>query len=481
MKYFPIFADLKDKPVLVVGAGTVAQRKIHLLLKTGAQLKVVAREVGAPVAELHSQGRLELRKGEFLASDLDGQWLVIAATNDVEVNQRIEAAASERQVFANVVDDRHLSQFIVPAIVDRDSVQVAISTSGDAPVLARSLRAELESRLPSRLGQLAAKMGKWRSVVKQKLQTSGQRRLFWEQLLNSSIPSLVYQGQDAQAESEVLRLLNSEKPSLAGHVSLVGAGPGDPELLTLKALQRIQTADVVFYDNLVSDDVLELIRRDADRIYVGKKSGAHSSHQEDIQQQLVSYAQQGLRVVRLKGGDPFVFGRGGEELGALKDAGISFDVVPGITAAAASAAYSGIPLTHRDYSQSAILVTGHGKDGGELDWKALAKSNQTLAVYMGLKQAATISGQLISHGRDPKTPVALIERATTSHQRTVSGQLDQLPEMITRHQLESPTMILIGEVCQLAGQYQWFNDSYQQYSPAAEKTEAFEIPQMCAW
>ena len=461
MNYFPIFASLRDKPVLVVGAGSVARRKIDLLLKTGARITVVARHACQQVVDWHQSASLTFHCSAFCPSDLEGQWLVIAATNDRQVNRRIQRAASARQILVNVVDDRELSEFIVPAIVDRDPVQIAISTGGDAPVLARTLRADLEARLPAAFGRLASKMGKWRDTVKQKLPTVGQRRQFWENVLGSAIPDKIYQGQEAEADAELVRLINTDAPTGPGHVSLVGAGPGDPELLTLKALQRIQTADVVFYDNLVSHQVLELTRRDADRIYVGKKSGAHSCGQQDIQQRLVEAAQQGQRVVRLKGGDPFVFGRGGEELEALSKAGISFDVVPGITAAAASAAYTGIPLTHRDYAHSAILVTGHGKGGGELDWRALAKSEQTLAVYMGLKQSSTLSQQLICHGRDPQTPVVVIERATTPQQRSVQGVLAELPGLIEHHRIESPAMILVGEVCQLAGRYQWFNDQHQ--------------------
>ena len=481
MNYFPIFARLYNKPVLVVGAGSVARRKIELLLKTGARITVVARQACQQVVDWHRSGQLVFRDSAFHPGDVAGQWLVIAATNDQEANRSIQRAAAARQILVNVVDDRELSEFIVPAIVDRDPIQIAISTGGDAPVLARTLRAELESRLPAALGKLAKAMGRWRNAVKQALPLPGQRRQFWERVLESAVPHKIYNGRDSEAEIELLRLLNSNDQPSRGHVSLVGAGPGDPELLTLKALQRIQAADVVFYDNLVSDEVLELIRRDADRVYVGKKSGAHSCQQQDIQQRLVEAATRGQRVVRLKGGDPFVFGRGGEELEALSKAGIPFDVVPGITAAAASAAYTGIPLTHRDYAHSAILVTGHGKGDSEPDWKALAKSEQTLAVYMGLKQSAVISQQLIDHGRDPQTPVVVVERATTARQRSVSGVLVELPELIEQHRIESPAMILIGEVCQLAGQYQWFNDQHQAHIAPQQQPEEFEIPQMCAW
>ncbi|MDM3871575.1 siroheme synthase CysG [Porticoccus sp. W117] len=470
MNYFPLFANLRNKPVLVVGAGNIACRKIELLRKTGAHINVVAKAACEQALQWHDEGVISLRLGEFQTSDLDGQWLVVAATENSAVNCAVEQAAVERQLLVNVVDDRELSHFVVPSVIDRHPVQVAISTGGEAPVLARSLRAQLEAQLPSSLGRLATLMGHWRDAVKQKLKRPGQRRQFWEQVLASAVPQLVYQEQDQRAEASMLRLLNSDDSPERdnngperGHVSLVGAGPGDPELLTIKALQRIQTADVVYYDNLVSDDVLELIRRDADRVYVGKKAGAHSCSQSHIQEQLRDAALAGKRVVRLKGGDPFVFGRGGEELEVLAEAGVSFDVVPGITAAAATAAYTGIPLTHRDYSHSAILVTGHGKsaqgeDSSDVDWQALARSKQTLAIYMGLKKSPVIAEQLIAHGRSPQTPLVIVERATTDKQRQISGVLKDLPQLVESHGVESPAMILIGEVCQLAGRYAWFGD-----------------------
>ncbi|MGS2723140.1 siroheme synthase CysG [Porticoccus sp. GXU_MW_L64] len=466
MNYFPIFANLRNKPVLVVGAGTIASRKIELLRKANAEINVVAKQACQQVLDWHSSGVLSLRLGEFHTSDLKGQWLVVAATDDSLVNRTVEQAAVARQLLVNVVDDRELSHFVVPSIVDRHPVQVAISTGGEAPVLARSLRAQLEAQLPASLGKLATVMGNWRHTVKQKLARPALRRQFWEKVLASAIPQDIFQGRDQQAKNTMLRLLNRDSESAkgcVGHVSLVGAGPGDPELLTIKALQRLQTADVVYYDNLVSDEVLELIRRDADRIYVGKKAGAHSCSQSSIQQQLRDAALEGKRVVRLKGGDPFVFGRGGEELEVLAEAGVSFDVVPGITAAAATAAYTGIPLTHRDYSHSAVLVTGHGKsaqgeDNSDVDWQALARSKQTLAIYMGLKKSPVIAEQLIAHGRSPQTPLVIVERATTDRQRQISGILKDLPQLVESHGVESPAMILIGEVCQLAGRYAWFGE-----------------------
>ncbi|UTW45203.1 uroporphyrinogen-III C-methyltransferase [bacterium SCSIO 12696] len=461
MNYFPIFANLDNKHVLVVGAGSVASRKIELLRKTNAHIHVVAIEASEQINQWHQQGMVQLQLEAFEPTHLDGKWLVIAATNNRAVNRNVEQAAVARQLLANVVDDRKLSHFIVPSIIDRDPIQIAISSGGEAPVLARSLRADLEARLPASLGKLAVLMGNWRDRVKQRFTRPGQRREFWERVLSSSVPQQLFQGDKHKAEQGVLQMLNGKSVSEKGHVSLVGAGPGDPELLTLKAMQRLQTADVVYYDNLVSDEVLELVRRDAERIYVGKKAGAHSCSQTHIQEQLRDAALSGKRVVRLKGGDPFVFGRGGEELEVLAQAGVSFDVVPGITAAAATAAYTGIPLTHRDYAHSAILVTGHGKENTDIDWQALARTDQTLAIYMGLKKSSTIAEQLIAHGRAADTPVVIVERATTERQRQISGKLRDLPQLIASYGVESPAMILVGEVCELAGRYAWFGEPLQ--------------------
>ena len=456
MKYFPLFVDLKDKPVLVVGAGQVARRKISLLLKTKVRLLVVAKHACEAVTAWHKEGKLQYVKDQFRPRYLAGQWLVFAATNDHAVHQVIRRRTIAKQILLNVVDDKALSQCIMPAIVDRDPLQIAISTGGEAPVLARVLRAALEVRLPSALGNLAKRMGRWRSTVKRKLPRPEQRRRFWERVLVSSVPEHIVQMRQAEADAELLRLLNDDRVRVGkGSVSLVGAGPGDPELLTLKALHKLQAADMVFYDSLVSDAVMALVRRDAELVYVGKQPEAHSCEQEAIQTQLVQAARQGKQVVRLKGGDPFIFGRGGEELEALTQAGIEFDVVPGITAAAAAAAYAGIPLTHRDYAHAAILATGHGKNAQAPDWSALAKSKQTLAVYMGVKQSAMIARQLIQHGRQPHTPVVVVERASMPGQRYFSGVLDELPQLVQDHSIQPPAVILIGEVCQLAGRYDW--------------------------
>ncbi|WP_019529002.1 siroheme synthase CysG [Dasania marina] len=460
MKFFPIFADLQHKKVLVVGAGKVATRKIEMLQKAGADIHVVAAKACATVQGWAQQQQLTLHLKNFSADDVTQCWLVVAATDDSAVNQQVQAAAVAQCIWCNSVDDPQHSEFIMPAVVDRGDIQVAISSGGNAPVLARRLRAQIDNLLPQAIADVAQLMGRWRDKVKQSLPTFDSRRNFWERLLDSEITQQLAGGQQQQAEQLAQQLLddcsaNRETLKL-GHVSLVGAGPGDAELLTLKAQLRLQQADVIFYDALVDKSILERARRDADFIYVGKTKGFHSVPQEEIQARLVASALAGNRVVRLKGGDPFVFGRGGEELQALDEAGISFDVVPGITAAAAAAAYTGVALTHRDYAQSTVFVTGHGQEGGDLDWASLAKSQQTLAIYMGLHQSADIQRQLIQHGRAPNTPVAIIENASRPQQRSVGGELKDLAQLIQRHEVKSPAIILVGEVCEQLGDYHWF-------------------------
>jgi uroporphyrin-III C-methyltransferase/precorrin-2 dehydrogenase/sirohydrochlorin ferrochelatase len=396
----------------------------------------------------------------FQEDDLQACWLVIAATDNPQVNQQVRQAAVAQCLWCNSVDDPDNSEFIVPAVVDRGDIQIAISSGGKAPVLVRRLRSQIDNLLPQSITELAKLMGSWRDRVKQRLPRFELRRQFWERVVSSDIADELGRGQQQQADQHIEQLLDSVVDNVEeisqGHVSLVGAGPGDAELLTLKAQQRLQQADVIFYDALVDNSILERARRDAEFIYVGKKSSLHSVPQEEIQARLIESAQAGNQVVRLKGGDPFVFGRGGEELQALAEAGISFDVVPGITAAAAAAAYTGVALTHRDYAQSTVFVTGHGQEGGDLDWQALAKTHQTLAIYMGLHQSADIQQQLIKHGRAASTPVAIIENASRPEQRSVGGQLKDLAELIKRHEVHSPAIILVGEVCVQLGDYHWF-------------------------
>ncbi|MEH0875199.1 siroheme synthase CysG [Pectobacterium cacticida] len=464
MNYLPIFADLRQRPVLVVGGGEVATRKIHLLQRAGAEVKIVAQVLAAPLAEQHQAGQLEWLAQSFTPELLSGVFLVIAATDDAELNAAVYEAANQRHLLVNVVDDQPKCSFIFPSIVDRSPLVVAISSGGQAPVLARLLREKLESLLPTSLGTMADIAGSWRDRIKSRLHSMSARRRFWERLFVGRFASLVSTGQLAQAEDELQQQLVKEHaeqhlPAAArGEVALVGAGPGDAGLLTLRGLQVMQQADVVLYDHLVSADVLDLVRRDAERICVGKRASAHSLPQSEINQLLVKLAREGKRVVRLKGGDPFIFGRGGEELQAVAQAGITFQVVPGVTAAAGVTAYAGIPLTHRDYAQSVLFITGHCRsDGDALDWSTLARGRQTLAIYMGTIQAAEISQQLIAHGRSAQTPVAVISRGTRHDQQVQIGTLQTLAHLA--RQAPTPALLVIGEVVHLHHQIAWFGQT----------------------
>lgn len=455
MDYLPIFCRLDNKPVLLVGGGEVAQRKARLLLDAGAQLTVVAPELDPELTELAASGSIEWLAGEFAPQQLAGKWLVVAATDRREVNALVYQSANQARIFANVVDDPKRSSFIMPSIIDRSPLMVAISSGGKAPVLARLLREKLEALLPQHLGAVAAFAGSLRDRVKARFATMGERRRFWEQLLGADRLGQALARGDSASAHQLADNLFADESQTGGEVVLVGAGPGDPGLLTLHALRQMQQADVVVYDRLVSDEVMALVRRDAKRIFVGKQAGNHCVPQEGINQLLLEEAKKGQRVVRLKGGDPFIFGRGGEELETLVGSGIGFQVVPGITAASGCAAYAGIPLTHRDHAQSVRFVTAHGKGGArDLDWPLLAKDKQTLVFYMGLSSCATIREQLLAHGKGGDTPVALIERGTQPSQRVIRGPLDQLPELAIG--VESPALIMVGSVVTLADSLAWF-------------------------
>lgn len=456
MHHLPIFCQLRGRDCLLVGGGDVAERKARLLMEAGARLTVNALAFSPQFTVWANEGMLTLAAGEFNDALLDTSWLVIAATDDNDVNQRVRDAAEARRIFCNVVDAPKEASFIMPSIIDRSPLMVAVSSGGTSPVLARLLREKLEAVLPQHLGQLAGYAGKLRERVKTHFDNVGERRRFWEKFFVNDRLAQSLANDDTQAVSDVTEQLLNEPLDKRGEVVLVGAGPGDAGLLTLKGLQQIQQADVVVYDRLVSDDIMNLVRRDADRIFVGKRAGYHCVPQEEINQILLRAAQSGKRVVRLKGGDPFIFGRGGEELETLCHAGIPFSVVPGITAASGCSAYSGIPLTHRDYAQSVRLITGHLKTGGELDWANLAAEKQTLVFYMGLNQAATIQAQLIAHGMESDMPVALVENGTSVKQRVVSGSLNELGELAT--QVASPALIIVGRVVALRDKLNWFSN-----------------------
>ncbi len=455
MDYLPIFCRLDNKPVLLVGGGEVAERKARLLLDAGAQLTVVAPELDPELAELAANGSIEWLAGEFAPQQLTGKWLVVAATDRREVNALVYQSANQARIFANVVDDPIRSSFIMPSIIDRSPLMVAISSGGKAPVLARLLREKLEALLPQHLGAVAAFAGSLRERVKARFASMGERRRFWERLLGADRLGQALARGDSASANQLADSLFADESQSSGEVVLVGAGPGDPGLLTLHALRQMQQADVVVYDRLVSDEVMALVRRDARRIFVGKQAGNHCVPQEGINQLLLEEAQKGQRVVRLKGGDPFIFGRGGEELETLVGSGIGFQVVPGITAASGCAAYAGIPLTHRDHAQSVRFVTAHGKGGArDLDWPLLARDKQTLVFYMGLSSCGVIRDQLLAHGKVGDTPVALIERGTQPSQRVIRGTLDQLPALAMG--VESPALITVGSVVTLADSLAWF-------------------------
>ncbi|WP_312382334.1 siroheme synthase CysG [Atlantibacter subterraneus] len=454
MDHLPIFCQLKQRPCLLVGGGDVAERKARLLMEAGARVTVNALAFTPQFQVWHDEGALTLAAGPFDASLMNDCWLVIAATNDDAVNAQVSEAAEARRIFCNVVDAPQQASFIMPSIIDRSPLMVAVSSGGTSPVLARLLREKLESLLPQHLGQIAHYAGKLRRRVKNTFGSMSERRRFWEKLFVNDRLAQSLANQDEQNVATITETLFTEPLDNRGEVVLVGAGPGDPGLLTLKGLQQIQQADIVVYDRLVSDEIMNLVRRDADRVFVGKRAGYHCVPQEEINQILLREAQRGKRVVRLKGGDPFIFGRGGEELETLIGAGIPFSVVPGITAASGCSAYAGIPLTHRDYAQSVRLITGHLKSGGEFDWHNLAAEKQTLVFYMGLNQAATIQQKLLEHGMDADMPVALVENGTSVKQRVVNGTLTQLGELA--QEVESPSLIFVGRVVALRDKLRWF-------------------------
>lgn len=455
MDHLPIFCQLRDRDCLLVGGGDVAERKARLLLDAGARVTVNALTFSPQFRVWADSQMLTLVQAPFNPALLDPCWLAIAATDDEDVNQQVSDAAEARRIFCNVVDAPQQASFIMPSIIDRSPLMVAVSSGGTSPVMARLLREKLESILPLHLGQLARYAGQLRSRVKKQFAMVGERRRFWEKLFVNDRLAQSLANEDRQAVADTTEQLLTEPLDHRGEVVLVGAGPGDAGLLTLKGLQQIQQADVVVYDRLVSDDIMNLVRRDADRIFVGKRAGYHCVPQEEINQILLREAQNGRRVVRLKGGDPFIFGRGGEELETLCHAGIPFSVVPGITAASGCSAYSGIPLTHRDFAQGVRLITGHLKTGGELDWQNLAVEKQTLVFYMGLNQASAIRENLIAHGMAADMPAAIVENGTAVSQRVVSGTLDQLD--ILAQQMASPALIIVGRVVSLRDKLNWFS------------------------
>jgi len=470
VNYFPAFLDLQGRSCLVVGGGDVAFRKVRLLTAAGAVITLVSPDINQDLINYSERNGHQLVVREFRPSDVLGHWLIVSATGDPVVERSVYDTATDAGIFCNGVDDVANCSYITPAIVDRSPIVVAISSGGAAPVLARKLREQIELLLPNGLSGLAILSRLWRERVRKKLGDLLSRRRFWESVFDGPAGSHAIAGDTAAAEAAMAELLNNSPAIQAGEAWLVGAGPGDPGLLTIRALQIMQTADVILHDRLVSKEVLDLARRDADLISVGKTPGCRANSQEEINELFVSLVSSGLRVCRLKGGDPFIFGRGGEEAEALSDAGLSYQVVPGITAAAGCAAYSGIPLTHRDVSQSVVFVTAHGKNSvDKLDWHSLARDKQTLAFYMAVQRFPDLMNNLIGCGRSADTPIAIIEKGTMPEQRVIRGTLGQLTLLAEAHRVAPPAMLIVGEVAALG-------DAEQRHRP--QTTQIYAKPEL---
>ncbi|HHL19493.1 MAG TPA: uroporphyrinogen-III C-methyltransferase [Thiothrix sp.] len=469
MNHYPIFLKLENRPCLVIGGGSIAERKIYSLLSAGATITIIS-----PTLTQKLQQRLVAEEITHIARYYEGEadlactFLVIAATDNSEINAQIAHAANKRNILVNVVDNPALCSYIVPSVVDRSPVTIAVSTGGASPVLARQLRMKLETMVPASCGELASITEEYRDKVKQHFDTNEQRKHFWENALRGQFAELVYAGHKEQARQLLDTLLaKGNDAKLMGEVYLVGAGPGDPDLLTFKALRLMQQADVMVYDRLVSKTILDMANRSVERIYVGKEKDNHAVPQDKINDLLVEKAKQGKRVLRLKGGDPFIFGRGGEEIETLASEGIPFQVVPGITAAAGCASYSGIPLTHRDYAQSCSFATGHLKDGSiDLNWAQLVQPNHTIVFYMGLTGVHIISEQLQAHGLAGDTPAAFIEQGTTRNQKTHIGTVATLPKLAKTSGVRAPTLMIIGDVVKLHEKLHWYKP--QQHVTATE-------------
>ncbi|MGB2054967.1 MAG: siroheme synthase CysG [Porticoccaceae bacterium] len=482
MDYLPLFHKLKGQRVVVVGGGEIALRKVRLVHDAGALITLIAKDFCPDLLAMHrsdtEQGgnTLELITAAYEHEHLlhyPDAVLVIAATNDAELNRQVSEHAQSGNMLSNVVDDPGFSTVIFPSIVDRSPIQVAISSGGDAPVLVRLLRTRFESLLPAGMAKLGSLAGSFRERVKAKFANGADRKAFWEEVFYGPIAEQAYANNLDRAEQLLSDKLANTDEFKTGEVYLVGGGPGDPDLLTFKALRLMQQADIVLYDRLVSKEVLNLVRRDATRIYVGKTAGDHPVTQENINQKLVDYALEGNRVVRLKGGDPFIFGRGGEEIETLAEHNIPFQVVPGITAASGCASYAGIPLTHRDHAQSVRFIAGHLRSGRmDLNWTELVQPNQTLVFYMGLNGMETICEQLKQHGLDATTPAALIEKGTSDRQQVFIGDLDSLPSIVRSAGAKAPTLIIVGHVVSLHDQLAWFKQSQNQLQGVIDKNNA---------
>jgi uroporphyrin-III C-methyltransferase/precorrin-2 dehydrogenase/sirohydrochlorin ferrochelatase len=468
MNYFPAFLDLNQKHCVIVGGGEVAERKVDKLLKAGATITVIAPELNAGLQYRIAQNEINAKEKRFSCDDLNDAFFVIAATDNSAVNEQVCQLANEAGCLVNAAENPHYGNLIVPSVVDRSPVMIAVSTGGASPVLARQLRMKLETVVPSSCGNLAAITEEYREVVKQRLPDPTARKHFWENALKGTFAELVYAGHVNEARALLDEMLaNTNEKIQVGEVYLVGAGPGDPDLLTFKALRLMQQADVMVYDRLVSKPILEMANQNAERFYVGKEKDNHAVAQDKINDLLVELAKQGKRVLRLKGGDPFIFGRGGEEIETLVQENVPFQVVPGVTAASGCASYSGIPLTHRDYAQSVTFATGHLRDGSiNLNWEQLVQPNHTIVFYMGLTGMPVISQQLIAHGLPEDTPAALVEQGTTRNQRVHIGTVANLPQLIADSGVRAPTLTIVGHVVELHDKLNWYQP--QRHVPETE-------------
>lgn len=461
MKYFPFFFKLDNQNCLIIGGGDVAERKVDLLIKANANITLIAPEISDYLLNLEKEKKISCQKEKYDKKILDSKKFkfIVVATNDKELNVQIADDARKSNILINVVDQTDLCDFIFPSILERGPITVAVSTGGSSPVLARMLRTKLETMIPGSYGRLAKIVSENRVPIRKKLKNSKSNRIFWEQMLNSKFVELVLSGQDEEAVAYLKSEIDSfdEEVKNKGEVYIVGAGPGDPDLLTFRALRLMQQADVALYDRLVHPSIIDLIRRDAKKIYVGKQRDIHAVRQEEINQLLVKYAKEGKRVLRLKGGDPFIFGRGGEEIDTLVDEKVSFQVVPGITAASGCAAYAGIPLTHRDYAQSCSFVTGHLKEGKlNLNWEKLIQKDHTIVFYMGLVTIDIICEELQKNGLDGSTPCAIIQQGTTPEQKEYISTLNKMPEVVKKEKPQAPTLLIVGNVVKLRDKLSWY-------------------------
>ena len=490
MNTFPLFFKLEARKVLIVGGGDVALRKADLLSRAGAAITILAPSISVELQALLSDSKHQLIYENYDKTYMSGARVIIAATDDEMLNHQIHADATALNIPVNVVDTPHLCDFIFPAIIDRNPIVIGISSNGKAPVLARLLRARLETLIPQGYGKLAKLAGDFRSEVKTKIPTLTGRRQFWEKAFEGSVSQLMFAGNEDEAaaqlqadldktaaaisEKSAVKDISTEPQTLqnnVGEVYIVGAGPGDPELLTFKALRLMQQADIVYYDALVSPQVLDLCRRDADKVFVGKKRSNHAVAQLGINELLVNSAKEGRRVVRLKGGDPFIFGRGGEEIESLRAHGVPYQVVPGITAANAAASYAGIPLTHRDHSQSVRFVTGFLKAGApNSNFKNFLNTDETVVFYMGLHSLPRLTEGLINAGRSSDTPIAIVSNASMPNQQVLTGTLADIVELQEKNQLPTPALLIMGDVVALHHDLAWYNLQNQQKNKNSDTT-----------